>query len=287
MTKEQKTLLISLIISILLHIGFIWLIDFKDWLIGSNIDKEKTTPQELTFVFPENQPDNLPREVVQNINENNQIPDQSNLLSDRNSQARNPIQTDQRGDSPFSKGNTPFSNLSGPTSQRSAAFQQKKFSREALRGDTYKDPRTEQQESRDGTVQSRQSQESYGSNQVMNQKKFSVEEVGAISLSTYQWEWAPYINAMKNKLQHVWVSPPAYHRLGLIHGYTIIRYTISREGKLLDLKLLQHVGHKSLEYSSSEAIKALFPFLPLPENFPEETLTITAKLYYPDLRRRR
>lgn len=287
MTKEQKTLLISIIISVLLHIGFIWLIDFKDWLSGSDNSREESVPQELTFIFPENKPDNQPREVVQNINENEQIPEQSNLLSDRNSQARNPVKTDQTGDSPFSKGNTPFSNLSGPTSQRSAAFQQKKFSREALKGDTYKQPRSEKQESQDGARQSVQSQESYGSNQVMNQEKFSVEELGAISLSTYRWNWAPYINSMKNKLQHVWVTPPAYNRLGLVHGYTIINFTISREGELLKMKVLHHEGHQSLEFSSSEAIKALFPFLPLPEDFPEETLTIIAKLYYPDLRRGR
>ncbi|MEJ2054361.1 MAG: energy transducer TonB, partial [Calditrichaceae bacterium] len=106
-------------------------------------------------------------------------------------------------------------------------------------------------------------------------------------LSTYEWEWAPYINAMKNKLERVWYAPTAYYRLGLIHGYTVIRYTVDRSGNMTDMEVLYQEGHNSLEISSVSAIKALFPFLPLPENFPEETLTITVKLIYPDLRARR
>jgi TonB family protein len=122
---------------------------------------------------------------------------------------------------------------------------------------------------------------------MLQQKKFSVEDIGAITLSTYQWEWAPYINAMKNKLNRVWYAPTAYYKLGLIHGYTIIRYTIDRSGNITNMEVLNHNGHSSLENSSVSAIKALFPFLPLPENFPEETLTITVKLIYPNLRARR
>ena len=122
---------------------------------------------------------------------------------------------------------------------------------------------------------------------MLQQRKFSVEDIGAISLSTYRWEWAPYINAMKNKLHRVWYAPTAYYKLGLIHGQTIIRYTIDRSGNITDMEVLNHNGHSSLENSSVSAINALFPFLPLPENFPEETLTITVKLIYPNLRARR
>ena len=285
MNKEQKILLISIFISLLLHVVFLLFADFGSWIRASDISLKQTEPEEVTFIFPENQPDGE-KEIVENVNENEMIPKESNLLSDKNSQARTPVKTDKAGDSPFSEGNSPFSNLASPTSQqKSNVFQRKKFSSKALKGDTYKDPETEQEE--EAKVGDQGQRESYGSGQIMDQKKFSVEEVGAISLSTYQWKWAPYINAMKNKLQNVWVTPPAYNRLGLIHGYTVINYTIKRDGTLLQMKVLHHDGHESLEYSSVEAIKALFPFLPLPDDFPEETLTITAKLYYPDLRRGR
>jgi outer membrane biosynthesis protein TonB len=185
----------------------------------------------------------------------------------------------------MSSGNTPFSNLSNAPSKRSPAlFQNKKFKKEALRGSSSKTPSERYQEEQKASTPS---VESEGSNQMLDQKAFSVEEVGALTLSTYKWKWAPYINAMKNKLNRVWFPPSAYYQLGLIHGHTIVKYTISRSGEILGLTVLDHQGHKSLEISSTKAIESLFPFLPLPDDFPDETLTIRAKLVYPDLRRRR
>ena len=108
--------------------------------------------------------------------------------------------------------------------------------------------------------------------------------MGDITLSTYAWEWAPYINALKQKLYTVWFTPPAYNRLGLIYGQTVIEFSISRDGKLIYYKVLSHQGHESLEKSSVNAITAVFPFKKLPDNFPEDNLTITARLIYPKLK---
>lgn len=285
MDKQQKILLIALLISLLLHFGFFWLLEIKD-LLAFETKTQESIPEEVTIVFPENKPksEDMPREIVQNMNENNEIPEQSNLLSNQNSRARNTESGDQIGSTPMSSGNVPLSNLSNAPSQRTfKSFSNKQFSKEALTGETHDSPRTMQDESQ-GEQQSIQSD---GSNQMLQQRKFSVEDIGAISLSTYRWEWAPYINAMKNKLHRVWYAPTAYYKLGLIHGQTIIRYTIDRSGNITDMEVLDHNGHSSLENSSVSAIKALFPFLPLPENFPEETLTITVKLIYPNLRARR
>ncbi len=286
MDKRQKILLLALIISMLLHAGFFLLIGYKD-LLAFESKAQASVPEEITIVFPENKilPDNIPREIVQNMNENEEIPDQSNLLSDRNSRARNVERSDEIGHTPLSSGNVPLSNLSIAPRQRTfKSFSDRRFSSKALTGETTDDPRTMQDGSQGDQPQSIESE---GSNQMMEQKRFSVEDIGAITLSTYQWEWAPYINAMKNKLERVWYAPTAYYKLGLIHGYTIIRYTIDRSGNIIDMEVLHHQGHNSLEVSSVSAVKALFPFLPLPENFPEETLTITVKLIYPNLRARR
>ena len=286
MDKQQKVLLGALIISFLLHAGFIVLVGFKD-LLAFESKKDSSIPEEVTIVFPENkpEPDNIPREIVQNMNENEEIPEQSNLLSDRNSRARNSERTNDIGDTPMSSGNVPTSNLSTAPSERTfKSFTDKRFSSKALTGEIHDDPRTLQDES---TGNQQQMIESDGSNQILQQRKFSVEDIGAISLSTYKWEWAPYINAMKNKLYRVWYAPTAYYKLGLIHGRTIIRYTIDRSGNITNMEVLHHDGHGSLEVSSVSAIKALFPFLPLPDDFPEETLTIIVKLIYPNLRSRR
>jgi len=284
MNKQTKIIGISILLSILFHGFLLWMIGHEQWLEFKRPLKIESPPEELAFTFPENKPrpvPNKPREVVQNKNFNNRVPAQSSLLSDKNSQARNPLPTKNKGNMPYSSGNSPLANLS-PANTRIQNFRQKKFSKKALVGISSQASRSpslfDRQKSSPSAVRSE------GSNNRMDQKKFSVEEVGALTLSTYQWEWAPYINSMKNKLSRVWFAPPAYYQLGIIHGYTIIQYTIDRKGKLVSYRVLKHVGHESLEKSSTQAIESLFPFIPLPDDFPEKTLTITAKLMYPDPR---
>jgi len=284
MDKRQRILTIAFILSLLIHTGFLWLMDYEGWLTYNSKKLEQPQPQEVTIVFPENKPrPQKPREVVQNINENEEVPTDASLLSEKNSRARNPLKSNKTGQTPLSRGNSPFQNLSPPSSKKTTSFLKKKtFSKKALRGTSSKTPTERYREERQKNTAA-----STGSNQMLNQRNFSVEELGAISLSTYKWQWAPYINAMKNKLDRVWFPPAAYYRLGLIHGQTILRYTISKKGEILELTVLDHNGHESLRTSSVKAIESLFPFLPLPDDFPDETLTITAKLFYPDLRNRR
>ena len=282
MEKQRKILFIALVLSLFLHIAGYYLLDFANLLALSEVKLQESVPEEVEFIFPENKP----KEVVQNMNETEETPDRSDYLSDKNSKARNPIVSDKKGDNPFSKGNTPFSNLSSGKDLKTFKPQpRKRFTRAALTGVT--DDASSQDAEQDDRESSDKPASLAGSNQMMDQRDFSVEEVGALTLSTYQWPWAPYINAMKNKLNRVWYPPPAYYMLGIIHGYTIIRFEVKRDGTLKNVQVLRHEGHESLEVSSEEAIKALFPFLPLPDEFPDETLIITAKLYYPDLRRRR
>jgi len=286
MDKQRRILTIAFVLSLLLHILLIIWMQWGRWWDMGRAETVEAIPQELTFTFPENKPEDQPREIVENINENEEIPDQSNLLSDRNSRARNEERTAQTGNRPKSSGNTPFANLSRPQANQKS-FQTpgfRKFSSDALTGKRVLD---EQKKGEKESQQSQQqSQSSLGTNQNFDQKDFSVEELGALSLSTYKWEYAPYVNALRRKLYRVWNVPAAFY-MGLISGHSIIVFEISRDGKLLNIKLLQHKGHESLEIASMESIKALFPFIPLPESFPEETLIITAKLHYPNFKNRR
>jgi outer membrane biosynthesis protein TonB len=214
------------------------------------------------------------------LNENEEIPTKSDLLSDKNSRARNEKILENISDQPATDGNVPIPNLSRPYS--APAFTQnkpvKKFSRESLTGERVSYSSAEE------VAAEQQSQASDGTNNVFKQEEFSADELKNISLSTYQWAWAPYINEFKRKLFRVWYAPPAYYQLGLIYGYTVIRFTIDRNGNILDKQILKHEGHSSLEQSSSNAIDAVFPLKPLPAHFPDETLTLTIQMIYPNLR---
>jgi len=281
--REKRIYTIAFILSLLLHILFV-IIFTRDLLIIDLTPEAKDMPEEVTIVFPENKP----KTIVENINKNDEVPDDSDFLSDFNSRARNERLLKDMASQPMSEGNIPDANLTRPNLQTELReqFQTKKFSREAL---INKDISTDQVSP--FNEQSQLTQESSIANQQStnnnyDQKEFSADQLGDISLSTYAWEWAPYINAFKRKLYTVWFTPPAYHRLGLIYGQTIVRFTITKEGNISNYEVLEHQGHESLERSSVNAITAVFPFKPLPENFPEESLTITARLIYPNLRRR-
>ncbi len=279
--KEKRIYTISFLLSLLLHAIFV-IIFIKDIVIIDLSPEEKDLPEEVTVLFP----DNKPKSIVENINENSEIPDESDYLSDFNSKARTEQLLRELRNQPLSDGNIPFANLTRSNLQKQLQkqFQTKKFSKDALLGKTVKDYQNNPYQ-----IESQQAQENIQANQsttnnIYNQKQFSADQLGDISLSTYAWEWAPYINALKRKLYTVWFTPAAYHRLGLIYGQTVIEFSISKEGKLLYYKVHDHQGHESLEKSSVNAITAVFPFKKLPKHFPEDNLTITARLIYPKLR---
>ena len=285
--RERIIWLLAIVLSILVHLMFIWSGEWLNiWKVTINPPEEKTG-EEVTVLFPENKPEPIKRkEIVENINPTNEKPEQSDYLSDFNSKAKNPSLSDKIGNQPLSRGNTPFANLSRaervPT--QSQPFTMKKFSvKELTNGES-----TAQYSRSESQKEMPQMQTaSDGSGQMLEQKDFSVSDVGPLTLSTYKWEYAPYINEMKKKLMRVWFAPPAYYQLGLISGQTILQFSVDRSGNLIDLKILRHIGHKSLEISSENAIRALFPFKPLPKDCPDPYLVITATLVYPDLRQRR
>ena len=283
--REKQLYLFAFILSLLFHILFLVIFKSDLFVIDLTSDKEEIK-DDITVLFPENKP----RQIVENTNENNEVPDYSDLLSDLNSKARNQTILGEPFSQPFSEGNIAFPNLTNPdlSPVLSKSIPGKKFSKEALINDNNEKESNNldlgQNQPLRNAIESLQSQQT--TNNIYNQNKFSVDQLGDISLSTYAWEWAPYINALKRKLTQVWFAPAAYNRLGLIYGYTVIQFSITKDGNLMGYTVLEHKGHESLEQSSVNAIKSTFPFKPLPDHFPDDYLTITARLIYPNLRER-
>jgi TonB family protein len=281
--KQRRIFIFIVLLSLIIHILILYIVPELRWLMALGTDQlENLPPEEVTIVFPENKP----KQVVENMNENDMLPEAGQLLSDRNSRAANRDFAREFSDLPFAQGNTELQNLVAPPRPQEMNDKPSNFSREALSGDIHKN-KSVMNENRDKAENATAAPQQESTNNMMDQKQFSADMVGDVSLSTYAWEWAPYINQFKKKLYNVWVTPPAYHRLGLIYGDSVVRFSITRDGQITDFEVLQHTGHESLQQSSVNAINAVFPFLPLPEHFPDERLTITARLIYPNLRQRR
>ncbi len=281
-------MILGLAVSVLFHFLLLSLFGLKG-TFQSGLAQESETPlQEVTILFPENKP----RQIVENVNPNQEKPEESDLLSEKSSRARNEALLEQRQNQPSSEGNTAFANLSRSGSlaqdsyvRRSNPAKAEKFTRSALLGlkgnRPPDDPQSRRYTRTDGEAYP---EESGGTNNVYDQTEFSADQLGSLTLSTYAWEWASYISYFKRRLYEVWRTPPAYFSLGLIHGRTVIRLIIDRGGTMVSSQVLEHQGHPSLQVSSENAVRDVFPLRPLPPDFPDQTLTLTLTLVYPDLR---
>lgn len=104
--------------------------------------------------------------------------------------------------------------------------------------------------------------------------------IGGISLSTTDWDFAPYLLDLKRRIKQNWIPPIAFTALGAIHGYTWVKFRIYPDGHMEDLSIVETEGHDSLHRSSVNAIKGAAPFRPLPKDFPDPYLEITFGFYY-------
>lgn len=286
--KERKILYSALFISIMVHILFLLFLQYDTLFGSSKVNRqEETEPLELIFEQP--QPpaeEKLPEkfyELVENPNATRESPSKSNMLSTESSLSRAPMITDRQlhavPGEPIEKAQPKDAapekqeNQLFPEAIKSALLAYKSthsFNRSVLTGEE--------------TVQEKEQASRERGENSQKPEGFRAEEVGDFALSTYSWNWAPYWLAFKRKLMRIWYAPPAYYQLGLISGYTIVRFKVTRAGEMDDFQVLRHVGHSSLEQSSVSAIQSMFPFLPLPDSFPDEYLEVTIRMVYPDLR---
>ena len=118
----------------------------------------------------------------------------------------------------------------------------------------------------------------------MNNVQSRALEQGGLQLSTYDWDFAPYLSYLKRHIgSHVY-PPSAFSDLGLIEGQTIVRFKIMRDGTLKDLEVMGYKGSALLRDTSHKAVVLSADFRPLPESFPEPYLEVTGRFDYTVIR---
>ncbi len=226
-------------------------------------------------------------------------PEQADYLSDKDALARNDESADNLNiDAPFSRGQIPYPELPqnavppGEQGQPAKESQEQKESK----AEEFKEPEPEyyaqsttsdfrrevlvEKTSRPGARESRQRPRA-------DNQDSRAPDMGALSFNTYDWNFAPYMLDLKRKVERNIFPPPAFTRLGLISGETLLRFKIYPSGQMRDLEILGYDGHKTLMETSRNAIRVSAPFLELPQDFPEEYLEVTAKFsYFTDRMRR-
>lgn len=105
-------------------------------------------------------------------------------------------------------------------------------------------------------------------------------QFGEFRLNTLSWDFAPWLEQFKRDFYPHWIPPYAY-RLGVIHGKTMLRLIVEKDGTIGGLEVIDEEGHDSLHNASMSALRASAPFAPLPPDFPEEHLELELGLHYP------
>lgn len=210
-------------------------------------------------------------------------PEKADLLSDKNALARDQQESrmEDRGE-PYSQGFIEAKSISAETGEGKNAAKDRVEAQTLRREDVYTRgiQRTSESSEFSRSVLLGQIEASEASQpSVYKQKEFSVPDVGGLSFNTYAWDFAPYILELKRRIERNIYPPPAFTQLGF-GGKNILQFRIYPDGHLEGPEVLDYEGQKALVETSRKAIEISSPFWPLPEDFPEKYLEVTAKFYY-------
>jgi protein TonB len=84
---------------------------------------------------------------------------------------------------------------------------------------------------------------------------------------------------LKEKIEGVWDYPRDAVKKG-IYGDLYIRFTIRKDGTLGEVKVVRTSGHADLDQAALRALRDGAPFWPIPDGWPERSLTITGHFIY-------
>lgn len=289
--RRRKRIVLA---SILLHILFLALWEaseilnlFSDELLSKNVLPE---PLVLEFNQPKIEP-SLPREVIETPEDAKVVEKQekANFLSDKNALARNPETNPNLniGES-FSRGDFNSHELPKQEGPRGKTLDTPKHEN--------KTPEEKAEEPEDKPGESdkyanliqpplREPQLPFGIQEQLpsvthDNQATRAEDMGGLSFNTYDWNFAPYMLMLKRRIQRNIFPPPAFSKLGMINGDTLLRFKIYPNGIMKDLEILNYKGHESLMVTSRNAVQTSAPFPQLPVDFPEKYLEVTGKFIY-------
>lgn len=107
----------------------------------------------------------------------------------------------------------------------------------------------------------------------LENRQSSALEHGDFQLSTYAWDFAPYMSDFKKRVESNIFPPPAWD-LGIIEGRTVLNIRILPDGSLGFLKVAEYEGSELLRDTNLRALRLSAPFRPLPDHFPDAHLDV-------------
>lgn len=305
---KDKLYRYALIGSILLHLLlFLFYKPLSELtaILDKTSDAAETEPITFELVEPEQ-----PRELVETPEDArvDTPPEDAEFLSDKN--ARNQDQhnrTQLPEGQAYSEGLSEFNTFRGG-SQPSAPAQAQPQNNPSQSADQQKQQdreKREQQQNTDGEPvyqkapmemgrqpfskdllrqspanPSRPGANAYSDDMNRNNRDTDARALGGVSLSTYEWEYAPYLLYMKRRLKDRLYLPQTFIRDGAISGDVTIKFRLMRDGQVKNLQFVDNRGHTAFISPTLNTVRASDPFKPLPDSFPDKHLDLTWTFVY-------
>ena len=272
-SEERNRFGIAVVLSILIHLLLLILIEYDVVTLRADNQILPVVEEEKRIVFEivESNPDfaiDSPMEDAE-------------LASDKNTIASDIIpETTFEADRPITDGISDSKELPMPESRPNELMQKtllaprEKFDTSRLL--------ERPEDKREETQEKEEQKESEMIQAVLpdNQETSAINDLGGFSLSTYAWEFAPYMLELKRKIGRNIHPPYAFTDMGIINGSYVIQFVITRKGELQSLQVVDSQGSTELEKTSVNAINFSRPFEPLPDDFPDDLLIITGTFNY-------
>jgi TonB family protein len=90
-------------------------------------------------------------------------------------------------------------------------------------------------------------------------------------------DFGSWLRRFRAQVYSNWMIPYAAMAL---HGHTVLRFTIHRDGTVTDMMILQPSTVDAFTKAAFNAIKASNPTVPLPQEYPDEKMVMTVIFYY-------
>ncbi len=100
-----------------------------------------------------------------------------------------------------------------------------------------------------------------------------------VTFETKEYKFSGYMTRLKEKIESIWVYPPeAAERR--IYGDLKIQFTIKKNGRLGEVRLIRTSGYKMLDDAAIKALKDGEPYWPLPDEWHMDSYTILGHFVY-------
>lgn len=100
-----------------------------------------------------------------------------------------------------------------------------------------------------------------------------------ITLDTEDLKYTSYMQGLKKRIELIWKYPDTAQRDGL-QGTLVIRFAISKSGRVTDVELVKSSGYNLLDDAAKQALHDASPFNPLPDSWKKDEFVITGTFVY-------